>query len=179
MVEAPEGMVAELIGGELHLQPRPARSHWRAASYLHGVMFGPYELGRDGPGGWLFGIEPEIHLGQDIVVPDIAGWRRTSLQNFDARISISYETVAPDWVCEILSKSTARKDREKKVPLYAREGVGHVWLLDPRSRMLEVLQLKHERLIEVANLGPQDPVQAVPFEAVEILARLDDLWTSA
>ena len=69
-----------------------------------------------------------------------------------------FET-APDWVCEILFPSTARDDRVVKMPIYARAGVGHIWLLDPELRTLEVYALESERwvLLEATGTSPGLP----------------------
>lgn len=50
-------------------------------------------------------------------------------------------TLAPDWVCEVLSPSTVRLDRVRKNHVYAREGVGHLWFVDPLAHTLEVFVL--------------------------------------
>ena len=172
VLDAPDGMVAELIGGELYLQPRPVRSHARAAGELYGLLYGAYRRGRDGPDGWVFMFEPEFHLGEDVLVPDLAGWRKESTPKFDWGAHVTHEIVRPDWVCEVLSKSTERKDREKKLPRYTRAGVGHVWLLDPRSRILEVYR-RGERVLE---LDEEAPPRAEPFDALDLTPHIRDLW---
>ena len=64
VLSAPENMIAEVIDGELHLMPRPRRSHLRAASALGSLLFGAFQVGVGGPGGWTILYEPELHLGQ-------------------------------------------------------------------------------------------------------------------
>lgn len=171
VLNAPEGIVAELIGGELHLQPRPARSHSKAVTRLLGLLVPPYELGRGGHGGWEFLVEPELHLGDDVLVPDVAGWRRQSVPDFDGGAEVAFERVRPDWVCEVLSKSTEKKDREKKLPLYMRAGIGHVWLLDPRARALSVYSRGEVVTQVVGNME----LRAEPFVDVSI-GTISDLW---
>src|SRR5690606_30130204 len=118
--------------------PRPAAIHAVAASVLGGELSGPFHRGRGGPGGWVILDEPELHLGGDVLVPDLAGWRRERMPEIPDAAGFE---LAPDWVCEVLSPSTEAVDRAQKVRLYAREGVAHVWLLNPRGRTLEVLAL--------------------------------------
>ena len=170
--DAPAHMVAEIIDGELSLMPRPRPRHARAAFNISGEL---REFGnpRDGdPGGWVILPEPELHLGPrpDIVDPDLAGWRveRLPEEPDDAAI-----TLAPDWVCEILSDRTEALDRGAKRRIYRREGVRHYWICDPRIHTLEVYRLDNGRWIEVDTYEGDVTVRAEPFEAVELnLARL-------
>src|SRR5882672_4024682 len=134
LVEVPDNFVAEMFDGELYASPRPAMPHTRAASKLHGMLDGPF----DRPGGWWLLIEPELHFRNDVLVPDLAGWRRERLAALPAD---PYMTLAPDWICEVLSPSTESLDRGKKLRIYAPEGVAHAWLLDPLRQTLEVLRL--------------------------------------
>lgn len=176
VLDAPEHMTAQVIEGELHLQPRPRRRHLRAASSLGGFLSGAFDLGIHGPGGWVILDEPELHLGPgpDIVVPDLAGWRDERYPG-DPDDDDPFFTVAPDWACEILSQSTARLDRMRKVPIYAREGITNVWLVDPRDRTVEVLRLHEGRYVLVGPPGADDESFILePFEAVPILSAC--LW---
>ncbi len=129
----PEGLTGEILDGQIHTQPRPTGRHAHAESVLGRRLGPPYRFGEGGPGGWWILIEPEVHFVRDteVVVPDLAGWRRERLPIIpeDQRF-----LVAPDWACEILSPGSRSKDREIKTPLYARHGVRHVWLVDPRER---------------------------------------------
>src|SRR5512138_651551 len=131
VLDAPEHMVAEIIGGELYLSPRPGSPHASATSRLGYVLGPPFDLGSGGPGGWILLFEPELHLGESVVVPDIAGWRRERLPELPRDAFI---TVAPDWLCETLSRSTEKLDRAKKLPVYASAKVGHVWFVNPRTQ---------------------------------------------
>ncbi|HEY5955903.1 MAG TPA: Uma2 family endonuclease, partial [Polyangiaceae bacterium] len=138
LVDVPSHLVAELINGQLITSPRPAPPHALAATSLSGELHGPFDRGRGGPGGWVILYEPELHLNGDALVPDLAGWRRERMPVLPPTSAFE---LAPDWVCEVLSPSTAAIDRTAKVPIYAREAVSHVWLIDPLAQTLEVLRL--------------------------------------
>jgi Uma2 family endonuclease len=131
-------LVAEIVDGDLHVNPRPSPRHAAASSGLGGALHGPFDRGRGGPGGWWLLDEPELHLGADVLVPNLAGWRREHLPHLPEQPHFS---LAPDWVCEVISPSTAALDRVKKLSIHAREGVRHAWLVDPIGRTLEVLRL--------------------------------------
>ena len=170
VLAAPDNMVAEVVDGDLHLQPRPRRRHVRAASKLGAFLIGAFEDGFNGPGGWVILHEPELHLGPrpDIVVPDLAGWREGNYPG-DVDDDDAFFRERPDWVCEHLSDSTARFDRMKKLPLYARQGVPHVWLADPRERTVVVYRLDGERYTLLGTWGNEDEdVRLEPFDAVPI-----------
>jgi Uma2 family endonuclease len=167
VLATPRDMVAEVIDGQLHLHPRPAAPHAAAASGL-GVELGPpFQRGRGGPGGWILLDEPEMHLGTepDILVPDLAGWRRERM-SLIARCA--YFTLAPDWVCEVLSPSTRDVDRADKLPVYGREQVRHVWLVDPDVCTLEVLRLDGASYRIVGTWRGGAVVRADPFDAIEL-----------
>jgi len=137
----PDTMVAEILDGELHTMPRPARPHTNTASLLGGELHGPFRRGNGGPGGWVILDAPELHLGPkpDKLVPDLAGWRRERMPDeIGPSDAPPYYDVAPDWVCEILSPGTEATDRGKKMRIYRREGIGHAWLINPITRTLEV-----------------------------------------
>lgn len=168
----PDGVVGELINGQLYTRPRPSGLHALAASNLGADLVNPFSRGRGGPGGWWIIDEPEVHLVRDaeVVILDIAGWRRERMPRIpdDQRF-----VVVPDWVCEILSPSTASKDREVKLPLYERYGIQHVWLIDPIGRRLEVLTLESGQWVVVARFEDGEPICAPPFEAIS----LDPPWS--
>jgi Uma2 family endonuclease len=159
----PEHLVAEIIDGVLETHPRPRPEHGVAAFGLAGELTGPFQRGRGGPGGWIFMAEPELHLDGQVVVPDLAGWRRERLPQLPAA---PYVDTAPNWVCEVLSPSTARLDRGAKRRIYAKADVEHLWLLDPQERELEVfsLQGRHWLLVETVQTG--ELVRMPPFDAV-------------
>ncbi len=171
LCQVPDHKVAEILDGELIVSPRPALRHANASSGLGGHLWGPFQGGRGGPGGWWLLDEPELHLADDILVPDLAGWRRERLP---AVPDTAYMTLAPDWVCEVISPSTERIDRSRKMRLYAREGVTHLWLLDPIVRTLEVLRLEAARWVLLGTHSDADVVRVEPFEAIEI--ELTTLW---
>jgi Uma2 family endonuclease len=169
----PVHVVGELIDGELYASPRPALPHTFAAGELFGELRGPFSRGQGGPGGWHLLIEPELHLGEDVLVPDIAGWRHERMP-WVPRTAAS--TLAPDWVCEVLSPSTRTLDRKAKLPVYAREGVRHVWLVDPNARTLEVFRLEGIHYVAMTPHSGPVQVRAEPFEALELQLAL--LWGS-
>jgi Uma2 family endonuclease len=175
VLRAPDNMVAELIGGQLILMPRPAIPHAAAGSALQELLGPPFKRGLGGPGGWIIVYEPEVHLGDDVLVPDLAGWRRTTLEFLPAA---AYLETRPDWACEILSPSTQRIDRELKLPIYARFGVGHVWLVDPIARTLEVWRREAREgpdvMAQVCCYSADERVRAEPFDAIEL--ELAILW---
>ena len=167
----PDNFVAEILGGELYASPRPASPHGHAAGALFLTLGGPFQTGENGPGGWWFHPEPELHFGSDVVVPDIAGWRR---ERMPVVPNVAYFSLAPDWLCEVLSPSTEDIDRRKKLPIYARASVAHAWLVDPLQQTLEVLRLESQRWSIVADHEGNAKVRAEPFEAIELGLRA--LW---
>ncbi len=171
LCRVPESLVAEIIDGELIVHPRPAPKHARATSMLGGEIIHPFDKGRGGPGGWWILDEPECHLGDDVVVPDLAGWRRETLPRLPD--TAWFETV-PDWVCEVLSPATYKTDRRRKMPLYARHGVAHLWLVDPEARTLETYRLQEGRWLLLATFSDRETVSAEPFAAVPF--ELGGLW---
>ena len=173
LLALPPHMVGQLIEGRLIAHPRPASDHSAATYALGGQLFDPFQRGRRGPGGWWFFNEPELHFDKDVLVPDLAGWRHSRMP---VRAREPYFTSAPDWICEVLSPSTARLDRTFKKDIYAREGVEYVWIVDPVLRTLEVLHLVDGRWRERGTWSGSAHVRAEPFDA--ILMELDALWFS-
>ncbi|WP_253910641.1 Uma2 family endonuclease [Pyxidicoccus fallax] len=171
LLALPEHMVGQIIDGELIAMPRPASPHAMAHSILFGELYSGVQRGRTGPGGWWFMDEPELHFGKDVLVPDLAGWRRERMPQVPRA---PYFTLAPDWVCEVLSPSTASLDRKRKREIYAREGVNHVWLVDPDARTLEVFQLRDGQWVERGRYSAEDRARAEPFETFEL--ELGALW---
>ena len=161
LLKVPDHLVAEILDGELHVSPRPAPRHADASTGLGGVLRGPFDRGRGGPGGWRILFEPELHLGRDVLVPDLAGWRRDRLPALPEE---AYFSVSPDWVCEVVSPSTAAIDRVKKLTIYARERVRHAWMIDPIARTLEVLRLENGRWTIAATWSGMETVTAEPTE---------------
>ena len=161
----PENFVAEILGAELYASPRPVFSHARVVSALGMLIGGPFQFGVDGPGGWLLLDEPELRLRDDVLVPDLAAWRRERLP---AVSTGEYPAVAPDWICEVLSPRTASVDQGKKRRAYHSAGVEHYWLVDPTNRTLTVLARAELDYLIVLVAGPDEVVKAPPFDAVEI-----------
>jgi Uma2 family endonuclease len=168
----PENMTGEIVDGELILTPRPTRGHADAAVSLGAELVPPYRFGRGGPGGWLIYHEPELHLGEDILVPDLAGWRR---ERFSTPREEHRFTVPPDWVCEILSPSTARNDRTKKMRIYAQHEVRYAWLIDPILATLEVFRLESDKWLLLDVFSENARVRVEPFREIEI--DLGNFWT--
>lgn len=168
LLAVPDHLVAEILDGDLHTSPRPAPRHAQATSGLTIDLGGPFDRGRGGPGGWHILAEPELHLGDDVVVPDLAGWRRTRLTELPEQ---AFFTQAPDWVCETLSPSTERIDRGKKLAIYAREGVAHLWLLNPVAETLEAYRLEQGRWTLLVTHAGDVAARIEPFDAVEL-----ELW---
>jgi Uma2 family endonuclease len=171
VLAAPKHLVAEIIDGDLSLQPRPAGRHAAVASALGEELGPPFKRGRGGPGGWLTLDEPELHLSSDVLVPDLAGWRRERLPRVGDE---AYFELRPDWVCEVLSPSTEKQDRTAKLTIYAREEVPNAWLINPTQRTLEVLRLTAQGWLTLAVHHDNQRVRAEPFDAVEL--ELGVLW---
>ncbi len=171
VLDAPPNRVAEVIAGTLHTHPRPAMRHAWASSGIGAKINPPFNYGDGGPGGWWIVFEPELHLGDDIVVPDLAGWRRETMPEYP---DAAYCTVVPDWVCEVLSPSTRRLDQGEKRDLYAREGVRHLWFVDPDARTLEAFELREGHWLLLETLVDDVPVSLSPFDAITF--PLDALW---
>ena len=167
----PPNLVAELLFGDLVIHPRPAPRHAIAITELSASLSGPVRHGRGGPGGWIFMIESELHLGDDVVVPEIAGWRRERLPELPDTANL---TTPPDWACEVLPRSTEPYERGPKRQIYARAGVGFLWLVNPRARLLEAFALVEGRWLLLAALRDGDPASVAPFEAAAF--SLGHLW---
>lgn len=171
LLAVPEHLVAEIIRGALITHPRPASLHARASSRLGAELDGPFDRGKGGPGGWIILDEPELHLHGDVLVPDLAGWRRERMPELPDAAAFE---LAPDWVCEVLSPSTAAIDRAEKMPIYAREGVTNLWLVDPIARTLEACRLEQGRWLLLGTWRDDAKVRAEPFAEFEL--ELDGLW---
>ena len=163
VVAAPKWFVAEIIAGKLYLSPRPALPHGVGITSLAGQLHSRFGLGRS-PGGWCFLIEVEIHLGRDVVVPDISAWRRDRMPDLTAK----FATLPPAWLCEGLSPSTTKHDRTRKLPLYAKAGVEFVWLFSATELTLEVYGLVGGTYELVQFFGERDVIRAQPFESIEL-----------
>jgi Uma2 family endonuclease len=173
LASLPESLTGEILNGQLHAQPRPAPRHARAASRLDRTIGRGYDDGEDGPGGWWILPEPEIHFVRklEVLVPDLAGWRRERMPELP---TTDYVETTPDWVCEVLSPSTASKDREVKMPIYARYGVCHAWLVDPKARTLEAFELRSGVWAQIGRFSGGGAACVAPFDRITI--DLATLW---
>ena len=175
----PPHLVAEILGGQLVTHPRPAPRHARASSRLGALLGSAFDFGDVGPGGWVILDEPELHLGSDVAVPDLAGWR---IERMPELPDTAFFSLPPDWVCEVISPATERYDRGAKRDIYARHGVGHLWLLDPIAQVLETFALRDGLWVVLATHISQSESQSEaaarvavpPFDAVPI--DLQRLW---
>ena len=173
VAEVPAHLVAEVLDGALHVFPRPRGEHANVTTNLTGWVKPAFGRRRGGHGGWILLFEPELHAGPgpDIVVPDVAGWRRERLPGAP---DTAFFPLAPDWVCEVLSPSTEHIDRNEKLPIYARESVRHVWLIEPEKKHLEVLELDGASYRSTGAWTGEATVRAAPFEAEPL--QLGELW---
>jgi Uma2 family endonuclease len=172
VLAAPPDHVAELMGGELHVQPRPSAPHAVATSLLGGMLTQAYWRGVGGPGGWILLDEPELHLAGDVLVPDMGGWLADGA--IQGELQAAHFETPPRWVLEVLSPSTASKDRVLKLPRYLAAGVGHAWLLDPETRILEIFRSRQGVWELAGGYADRAVVRAEPFDAIEI--ELAELW---
>ena len=178
VLDAPPNMVAEIVGGRLHTHPRPAPPHARAGSRLGAHINLPYDRDQGGPGapgGWWILNEPELHFGtakdRDILVPDIAGWRRKRMPR---RPDTAFFPIHPDWVCEVLSPSTRHLDLGGKQAIYAREGIPYMWLIDPDPRTLDAFELQDGQWVSIVSLTGDVSVSVPPFDSITF--PLKELW---
>ena len=170
LLKVPDHMVAEIVDGELFTSPRPASRHARAAGLLHSLLGHAFDHGGGGPGDWWLVFEPELHLGPDVLVPDIAGWRRGRMPEFP---DVAAFELAPDWLCEVVSPTTGRLDRIKKLPRYGSYHIPYAWIVDPIAHSVEVYVLDGAKWYLESTHENQDVIRAVPFDAIELdLARL-------
>ena len=175
----PAGKVAELLAGVRHVQPRPAPPHAATGATLVIAIGGPFQLGSNGgPGGWHIRYEPELHFSDptepgaiDVLIPDVAGWRE---ERMPAHPKTAWFAPAPDWICEVLSPSTKRFDRNEKLPIYAREGVPHTWLIDPAQQSVEVHGLIDGAYRKLVTADGAARVRMPPFKVLELDLSL--LW---
>ena len=176
---APPELVAEILDGELHISPHPNRPQATVRTILSALLVMPFRLGRGGPGGWVIVNQPEIHLGArpDKLVPDIAGWSRERMPDaIGGDDAPAHYDLAPDWVCEVLSDHTRRIDKVQKMRIYAREGVRHVWHVDPRAHTLDIFRLQDGHWLLVSSFVGDERLHAEPFEANELELAL--VWSA-
>ncbi|MCG8555662.1 MAG: Uma2 family endonuclease [Proteobacteria bacterium] len=168
LLDLPDEQRAEVLAGRIATAPAPLPRHSKVQGAARRFLGGPFDDddGRGGPGGWWIFVEVDVQLTpHDVVRPDLAGWRRERLQSPGSMRPI---TVAPDWVCEVVSRSTASRDRVTKRTLYARAGIAHYWIIDPDARVLEALQLENRAWIETGAYDDTSTARIPPFEAIEL-----------
>jgi Uma2 family endonuclease len=166
LFDIPDNMTGEIISGELIVTPRPSRKHTITTSRLGGEIVPAYDFGRgNGPGGWIIIVEPEIAFGENILVPDLAGWKK---ERFPMEEPHNWISVAPDWVCEVLSPGTAQADRAGKMPIYAQHQVSNAWLIDPILKTLEVFRFELGRWVVLGVYARSAKLRAEPFAEIEI-----------
>ncbi len=167
LADVPPTMIGQILEGELWVHPRPNLAHAQASSALGADLQTRFGRGNP-PGGWWILDEPELHLRKDVLVPDLAGWKKDRLPELPKAAAME---LAPDWVLEVLSPSTASIDRIVKSRLYAREKVQWLWFLDPDAKTLEVMRLEGNRWLQLGAWTSGELVRAEPFEAVEFDTR--------
>jgi len=165
LLAAPKHVLSELIDGTLYMSPRPASRHALAAGGVFAPLHGRFHRSGGGPDVWVILMEPELHILGQVMVPDIAGWRRTRMPETP---DVAAFELAPDWVCEVVSSSTGALDRKHKMPHYARAGVEHAWLIDPIAQTLEVFRLDGPEWRLVVTHAEDDVVHVPPFEPLEL-----------
>jgi Uma2 family endonuclease len=159
---------AEILSGDVILSPAPLPRHSKAQGSARRFLGGPFDDddGHGGPGGWWIFVEVDVMLGpHDVVRPDLAGWRRDRLSQPGLKRPID---VVPDWVCEVLSPSTAARDRITKRRLYAQAGIPFYWLIDPELRAVEALALRDGVWVELGVFDDTATTRIAPFEAIEL-----------
>jgi Uma2 family endonuclease len=171
LLAVPEPLVAEILFGRLVTQPRFFPRHAAAVTALSGVLGHHFLFRRGRPEAWIFLYRPEVHLGPHVVVPDLAAWRRERLTPFP---EADWIDTAPDWVCEVLSPETEARDRGEKGTVYAKAGVRHLWLVDPRPQILETFEFKDGKWVLLDLFRDEAQVAAHPF--VEVAFPLGLLW---
>jgi Uma2 family endonuclease len=157
---------AEVIGGEVIVQPSPTPAHQSTIGEIYAELRNPFQRGRGGPGGWWLIQDVDVEFGaHDVVRPDISGWRRDRVPAFPAERPVRQR---PDWLCEGLSPRTALHDQGDKRAIYQRALVPWYWLVDPLNRTVSVLRLVPEGYVVDRVAGDQGMVALPPFEAVAI-----------
>ena len=166
LVALPSHVVGEIVDGELISSPRPAALQAAASAVLCADLVTTFgRSGRGRPGGWAILAEPELHLAGQVLVPDIAGWRRERMPQIP---DVAFFELAPDWVCEVHSPGTIALDRTKKTHHYARAGVGYLWFVDPGPQTLEVFRLDGGGWRLLASVAGSAKIAAEPFDVMEL-----------
>lgn len=173
----PEERRAELIDGRIVYQGMPGPAHGRAQGNVFSALAPRFDR-RQGderrPGGWWLSIEVDMELGGIGCRPDLIGWRRERVAKLPSPDPRGVVVEVPDWICEVISASTASVDTGRKREAYHRAGVGYYWLADPERRTLTVLRRSEEGYVIVAVFLPGERVRAAPFDAVDL--DIDDIF---
>ncbi|HEX3763053.1 MAG TPA: Uma2 family endonuclease [Kofleriaceae bacterium] len=165
----PPGIVGEIIDGVLYTMTKPRMRHQRTTRLIGGTIGAPFDDERDGPDGWWIVTEPGIELpNTPEISPDVAGWRRTRMPEMPNDEPIR---MVPDWVCEILSKSTRRHDLLVKMPYYARVGVAYAWIMDLEARVLTAQRLESGRWVTIGTYSDETEARLEPFDVVPLDVR--------
>ena len=169
----PPGIVGEIIEGVLYTMTKPRMRHQRTGTGIGGDLRGPFDLGRGGPGGWWIVAEPGIELPNDTkeISPDVAGWRRERMPEMPGDEPIR---IVPDWVCEILSKTTRRHDQLVKMPYYAKVGVTYAWVVDLDARVLTAYRLEGGAWRVIGAYSDETEARIEPFDVVPL--HVADWW---
>jgi Uma2 family endonuclease len=166
LVALPEGIRGEVIGGEVVVAPSPSPEHQSSLGLIAADLIGAFQRGRGGPGGWWILPDVDVSFGpHDVLRPDLVGWRRERVPEFPRERPIEHR---PDWVCEILSPSTAARDRGQKRDIYRAAGVPWYWLIDTANRTISVLRLTSEGFVDDRTAGDEGTAALPPFDAVEL-----------
>ena len=170
--ELPDNVIGEIVSGELHVSPRPSPKHSNSASGIIDQLRTPFHNGRNGgPGGWIILMEPEVHMESHIMIPDVAGWKRERIPQIPEE---AFFTLAPDWVCEVISPSTAKLDRVKKMPIYAEKEIKHCWIIDPLAKTLEIFENDHFQWKLIGTYSENDNVKVEPF--TDVVFTINEIW---
>jgi Uma2 family endonuclease len=160
----------EIVRGAIVEKAEPTGEHADAQSYVATLIKGPFQRppgGSGGPGGWWILTEVDVELApHEVYRPDVAGWRRDRVA---ARPTGRPIRVRPDWVCEVLSPSTAHRDLGEKMQTLRQREVPHYWIVDPEHETLTVYRWTREGYVVALVAGrAQRRVRAEPFDAIEI-----------
>lgn len=169
-----EGRCIELVGGGIVDKASPSAAHADAQGALAALLRPRFHRqdGDEPPGGWWILPEVDIAFGlHDVLRPDVAGWRRARVP---VRPSSYPVDVSPDWVCEVLSPSTAHRDLGVKREIYHRHEVAHYWVVDVEKQILLVYRREPAGYTLVLSAGPGERVRAEPFDACSL--DMDELF---
>jgi Uma2 family endonuclease len=100
--------------------------------------------------------------------PDLAGWRVERVAQLPEALILD----RPDWVCEVLSPSTAANDRSIKLPRYIAHGVPWVWLVDPVGQIVEVFVERGGLPAVLVTASDEEAVTLPPFDLAFDVRRL-------